>query len=141
MPLVFNQVWVNGCFDLLHEGHMHLLRTANEYGEVTVGLNTDDDVKMLKGSTRPVENYSTRERKLLQTGLVKAVLPITTAGLYEVIQTQQPDCLVTGSDHPHATGYDLVRTFVVVPRTEHSTTKAIMDRIPHASQPGSPNGL
>jgi len=60
-------VAVNGCFDLLHEGHKHFLKVAKTYGDVLiVGLNSDDSVKALKGEGRPIQNEHDRAKNLLE---------------------------------------------------------------------------
>ena len=60
-------VFTNGCFDLLHKGHIDLLNKASTYGDILiVGLNSDISVKILKGQDRPIENEKIRSKKLLE---------------------------------------------------------------------------
>ena len=60
-------VFTNGCFDLLHKGHIDLLNKASTFGDILiVGLNSDNSVKILKGQGRPIENEITRSKKLLE---------------------------------------------------------------------------
>ncbi|MDA9946973.1 adenylyltransferase/cytidyltransferase family protein, partial [Candidatus Marinimicrobia bacterium] len=68
-------VFTNGCFDLLHSGHLDLLRRASEFGDkLIVGLNSDVSVKKLKGRSRPIENESVRSNNLLDKGFVDDVI-------------------------------------------------------------------
>src|ERR1700693_2023255 len=66
--------FANGCFDLLHDGHIHLLKECRKYCDVlVVALNGDESVKSLKGNGRPVDNRSMRFKKILDTKLADMV--------------------------------------------------------------------
>ena len=68
-------VFTNGCFDLLHKGHIDLLNKASTFGDILiVGLNSDNSVKTLKGQDRPIENEITRSKKLLEISNVDFVI-------------------------------------------------------------------
>ena len=85
-------VFTNGCFDLLHRGHLHTLSAARELGDVlVVGLNTDASVKRLKGETRPIQDETTRAEVLAALLLVDAVVQrqITSAPLPTKRQKQK----------------------------------------------------
>ena len=59
-------VFTNGCFDLLHKGHIDLLTRASEFGDkLIVGINSDESVKKIKGENRPIEDQKTRKKNLL----------------------------------------------------------------------------
>jgi len=93
-------VFTNGCFDLLHKGHIDLLNIASTYGDILiVGLNSDSSVKKLKGKERPIENESIRSKNLLNLQFVNYVIIFdseTPKGLVEIIM---PDVLVKGGDY------------------------------------------
>ena len=92
-------IWVNGCFDLLHEGHIDMLRQAKEQGDyLIIGLNSDASVRANKGPGRPVDNEETRKRKLLATGFVDEVMIFSDKTPIEIIRKVKPDIIVRGHD-------------------------------------------
>lgn len=92
-------VWVNGCFDLLHEGHVEMLKEAKEQGDyLIVGLNSDESVKINKGDGRPVDNLETRKRKLMETGFVDEIIVFGEKSPVELIKKIKPDVIVKGHD-------------------------------------------
>lgn len=126
-------VFTNGCFDLLHRGHLHTLSAARELGDVlVVGLNTDASVKRLKGETRPIQDETTRAEVLAALLLVDAVVLFDEDTPLELIQALTPDVLVKGGDYVPETivGYGWVTQHggkvEIVPLLEgHSTTNAV----------------
>lgn len=92
-------VFTNGCFDILHEGHIHLLASCSELGErVIVGLNADTSVKELKGSSRPVNNQQSRAILLAATQFVDAVILFEESTPENLIHALKPNVLVKGGD-------------------------------------------
>ncbi|HDQ39515.1 MAG TPA: D-glycero-beta-D-manno-heptose 1-phosphate adenylyltransferase [Desulfonatronum sp.] len=94
-------VFTNGCFDLLHAGHVHLLRRARAYGDaLIVGLNSDASVRRLKGRSRPI--FSLVERAYVLSGLecVDRVLPFEEDTPLELIRAVHPHVLIKGGDWP-----------------------------------------
>ncbi len=106
-------VFTNGCFDLLHLGHIDYLSKAKDYGDILiVGVNTDHSVKMLdKGGNRPITNETARATIIAALHFVDAVVLFDEETPYELIKTVQPDVLVKGSDYrPEGiVGYDIVK--------------------------------
>ncbi|HYW35431.1 MAG TPA: D-glycero-beta-D-manno-heptose 1-phosphate adenylyltransferase [Balneolaceae bacterium] len=93
-------VFTNGCFDIIHTGHIHLLEKAKEHGDkLVVGINTDESVRMLKGDDRPVNNLEDRIRILESITYVDAIIPFSEATPLRLIQKIQPDVLVKGADY------------------------------------------
>ena len=93
-------VFTNGCFDLLHKGHIDLLNKASSYGDILiVGLNSDNSVKTLKGQDRPIENEITRSKKLLEISNVDFVIIFYSATPKDLIIKIMPDVLVKGGDY------------------------------------------
>ncbi len=92
-------VFTNGCFDILHEGHIHLLSSCNEFGErVIVGLNSDISVKKLKGDSRPVNTGQSRAVVLASLQFVDAVILFDEDTPEKLIHIVKPDVLVKGGD-------------------------------------------
>lgn len=93
-------VFTNGCFDLLHVGHINLLRQAKSLGNIlVVGLNTDASVARLKGSERPINSEQERALILAELEAVDAIVLFDTDTPITLIETIQPDILVKGSDY------------------------------------------
>lgn len=106
-------VFTNGCFDLLHLGHVDYLSKAKDQGDVLiVGVNTDRSVRMLdKGSARPITDEQARAMLVASLQFVDAVVLFDEETPYELIQSVQPDVLVKGSDYKEEdiVGYDIVK--------------------------------
>ena len=107
-------VFTNGCFDLLHRGHVEYLAKASDKGDVlVVGLNTDASVRRLKGESRPVNNEDARAIVLASLACVDAVVLFGEDTPYELIQAVRPDVLVKGADYQpeEIVGYDIVTSY------------------------------
>ena len=92
-------IFTNGCFDILHQGHIGLLEFCRERGRVVVGLNSDDSVRKLKGLSRPVNSVNTRISALMETGLVDEVVVFHEETPIELIKRIRPDLIVKGGDY------------------------------------------
>ena len=93
-------VFTNGCFDILHKGHIDLLNKASTYGDILiVGLNSDNSVKTLKGKDRPIENEIIRSKKLLEISNVDFVIIFNSETPKDLIIKIMPDVLVKGGDY------------------------------------------
>lgn len=96
----YKLVFTNGCFDLLHKGHLDLLLNAAAFGDkLFVGLNSDTSVKKLKGDSRPIQNEKTRAIKLLELKYVDHVIIFEDLTPQNLIHTISPDVLVKGGDY------------------------------------------
>ncbi len=92
-------VFTNGCFDILHEGHLRYLADARDLGDVlVVGVNSDASVRRLKGSERPVNNEASRLFMLAGLLVVDIVVLFEEDTPLEIIQLVKPDVLVKGGD-------------------------------------------
>tara|TARA_A100000164_G_C21880609_1_gene760067 strand:- start:68 stop:484 length:417 start_codon:yes stop_codon:yes gene_type:complete len=92
--------FTNGCFDLLHEGHIYLLKKSRNYCDyLIVGLNSDNSVKRLKGKDRPIENQIKRYENLKSISYVDEVIIFYENTPYDLINRIQPDVLLKGSDY------------------------------------------
>ena len=93
-------VFTNGCFDLVHRGHIDSLLKAASYGDrLIVGLNSDVSVKLLKGETRPLIDQQSRAVLLASLLMVNAVILFDEETPYELIRSIVPDILVKGTDY------------------------------------------
>jgi rfaE bifunctional protein nucleotidyltransferase chain/domain len=93
-------VFTNGCFDILHLGHIEYLAKAANLGDVLViGVNTDASVHRIKGDKRPINDERSRAMILASLGFVTAVVLFDEETPYELIRTIQPDVLVKGRDY------------------------------------------
>lgn len=124
-------VFTNGCFDLLHPGHLHVLRTARALGDLLlVGVNSDASVRRLKGPGRPLLPLAARMDLLSELRCVDGVVPFEEDTPLELIRAVLPAILVKGGDYSPETvvGAGIVSSLggsvVIVPLLgEFSTTK------------------
>ncbi len=105
-------VFTNGCFDLLHPGHVDYLSQARDLGDALVlGLNTDDSVRRLeKGANRPINSETARGLVLAALACIDKIVLFNEDTPLELIKAVQPDVLVKGSDYApeKIVGYDIV---------------------------------
>lgn len=104
-------VFSNGCFDLVHKGHIDYLNRAADLGDILVmGLNTDASVSKLKGPHRPIQDEQSRLTIIAALQCVSAVVLFDEETPYNLIELVQPDVLVKGSDYKpeNIVGYDIV---------------------------------
>jgi len=107
----YKVVFTNGCFDLLHRGHVDYLSKARDLGDkLFLGLNTDASVSKLKGKHRPIQDEQSRLQIMASLGFVDAVMLFSEETPYHLIQKIQPDVLVKGADYApeNIVGYDIV---------------------------------
>ncbi len=106
-------VFTNGCFDILHYGHINYLSKAADLGNILiVGLNSDSSVKKLnKGNSRPLQDEKSRATIISSLGYVNSVIIFEEETPYELIKVVQPDVLVKGGDWKpeQIIGYDIVK--------------------------------
>ena len=107
-------VFTNGCFDIVHVGHIHLLNEAKKFGDkLIVGLNSDLSVQRLKGSERPINNEHDRKFFLENLSSVDFVEVFFEDTPLELIKKIKPDVLVKGGDWPvdKIVGSDFVHSY------------------------------
>jgi D-glycero-beta-D-manno-heptose 1-phosphate adenylyltransferase len=105
-------VFTNGCFDILHLGHIDYLSKAKELGDLLiVGLNTDLSVSAIKGNNRPIQDEVSRAMILASLGFVDVVVFFGEQTPYNLIKLTEPDILVKGADYKpeDIVGYDIVK--------------------------------
>ena len=128
--MAYDIVFTNGCFDILHRGHVELLKYCSKIGNrVIVGINSDDSVKRLKGSSRPIFKEGDRKMILESIRFVDSVLIFDEDTPYELIKTLKPDIIVKGGDHDRESvvGSDICEVSIFDYIDGYSTTKTISD--------------
>ncbi|HBN05867.1 MAG TPA: D-glycero-beta-D-manno-heptose 1-phosphate adenylyltransferase [Bacteroidales bacterium] len=104
-------VFTNGCFDIIHRGHIDYLSKAKDLGDkLIIGLNTDLSVRNIKGNTRPIQDEQSRAIILAAMQFVDAIVLFSDSTPYSLIKGIQPDILVKGADYKKEdiVGYDIV---------------------------------
>ncbi|MFH1832417.1 MAG: D-glycero-beta-D-manno-heptose 1-phosphate adenylyltransferase, partial [bacterium] len=126
-------VFTNGCFDLLHSGHIHTLVGAKKQGDIlVVALNTDESVKRFKGPARPINDLLERVSVMSAIGVVDFVTSFAQDTPRELVEYLQPDVLVKGGDYKaeNIAGYDAVIAYggavkIINYIADKSTTKTV----------------
>ena len=129
-------VFTNGCFDLLHKGHIDLLKASEKLGDILiVGLNSDNSVRLLKGVDRPIQSELERMDMLLKTGLVSRVYIFNDDTPVKLIRLIKPDILVKGGDYSpdEVVGNKDLKTWggrvKIVPLTPNYSTTSIIEKM------------
>ncbi len=129
-------VFTNGCFDILHIGHIHYLKEARSLGDYLVlAINSDESVRKLKGEERPLQNQEDRSEILAALECVSFVSVFAEPTPLEIIKVVKPDILVKGGDWPEEKiiGYDFVKSYGGVTKSlrfvEGRSTTAIVEKI------------
>ncbi len=129
-------VFTNGCFDLLHVGHIRYLQAARRMADLlVVGINSDDSVRRLKGPSRPVQTESDRAAILAALACVDFVVSFDQDTPIELIEALRPDVLVKGADWPmdRIVGRDVVEgsggSVATIHYVEGISTSGLIERI------------
>lgn len=130
-------VFTNGCFDILHTGHVEYLTQARDFGGIlVVGLNTDTSVKMQnKGNDRPINNENNRANVLAALACVDVITFFNEETPLELIKKVQPDVLVKGGDYipEKIVGYDVVKArggeVLTIPFVEGYSTTSLVQKL------------
>jgi len=122
-------VFTNGCFDVLHRGHIEYLKQSRQLGtRLVVGLNSDASVKRLKGDSRPVNNQDDRRALLLALRCVDQVEIFEEDTPLELIMRINPDIITKGGDYhlEQVVGHELAQETVIIPFLDgYSSTRII----------------
>ena len=122
-------VFTNGCFDLLHAGHVRYLHQARQLGDrLIVAVNTDQSITRIKGKNRPILPLAERMDLLAQLRMVDWVVSFDELTPHNVLHALQPDVLVKGGDYTaidQVEGCDIVQAY--------GGTVEILDLVPHRS--------
>jgi D-beta-D-heptose 7-phosphate kinase/D-beta-D-heptose 1-phosphate adenosyltransferase len=123
--------FTNGCFDVFHAGHVHLLEQAAGLADVLiVGLNADASIRALKGASRPRNPFDDRARVLLATWMVDYVIGFSDLTPATLIERIRPDVLVKGSDWAdrEIAGAEFAGEVRLIPALPGRSTTAILER-------------
>lgn len=126
------KIFTNGCFDIIHRGHLELLKYCKTLGHVVVGLNSDLSVRRLKGSSRPINSQQDRQFLLQSLEFVDEVIIFEEDTPYGLIKQIKPDIIVKGGDYKKSqvVGSDLAQVHIYEFIDGYSTTK-IIENISH----------
>lgn len=141
-------VFTNGCFDLLHPGHIHLLNEAKRCGErLIVGLNSDESVRRLKGVKRPILSETDRAAILGALDCVDLVIIFEEDTPIKLIETLEPDVLVKGSDYrpERVVGKEFVESYGgkvhLVPVVEGYSTTRLAEKVSEKTGDHNPENV
>jgi rfaE bifunctional protein nucleotidyltransferase chain/domain len=124
-------VFTNGCFDILHRGHVEYLQASKNLGtRLIVGLNSDASVRQLKGNGRPVNTQEDRKAVLLALKAVDEVVVFDEPTPYKLIEKVRPDIITKGGDYEPAAvvGADLA-TVIILPFVSGRSTTGLIDAL------------
>ncbi len=124
--------FTNGCFDIVHQGHVLYLEEARRHGDcLIVGVNTDSSVREIKGENKPVIPLEGRMTVLAALEVVDYVVPFAEPDPFELISVLRPHVLVKGGDWEagEVIGRELVEETIVVPYIEGTSTSGIITTI------------
>lgn len=124
------RIWVNGAFDILHIGHIRLLKHAAAMGYLRVGIDTDERIKELKGPGRPFNSFKDRMEMLNSLRFVDEVVGFgSEQELIDEIKEYEPDIMVIGSDYKgkRIIGAEYVKDVIFFDRIPNISTTSILE--------------
>ena len=125
-------VFTNGCFDILHRGHISYLQKAKELGDILiVGLNSDESVKRLKGNSRPINSFEDRAYMLAALSSTDYIVGFSEDTPYNLIKAVKPDILVKGADYKdkEVIGSDIAKEVKLIDFIDGKSTTNIIKKI------------
>lgn len=125
-------VFTNGCFDILHRGHVEYLQKSKALGDLlVVGINSDASVKRLKGNSRPINNQQDREFMLKSLECVDEVLVFNEDTPLNIIESLRPNIITKGGDYTveEVVGHDIVPETYIISLTNGYSTTNFIERI------------
>ena len=129
-------VFTNGCFDLIHLGHIEVLARSADLGDILIiGVNTDSSIKKLKGNNRPIIEENSRAQQLASLEFVDAVILFNEQTPLELIKAIKPNVITKGGDYnsEQVVGNEIaVRNegeVIIIPLTHGYSTTSILDKI------------
>ena len=129
-------VFTNGCFDIIHRGHIEYLSKAANFGDILIiGLNTDKSVRNIKAQGRPYQDEYSRALILASLHYVSAVIMFNEKTPYKLIKLIQPDVLVKGGDYKpeEIVGYEIIKAkggdVITIDYVEGFSSSEIIDKI------------
>ena len=129
-------VFTNGCFDLLHRGHVEYLQASRERGDVLiVGINSDASVQRCKGPRRPIVPENDRISMLAALRVVDYVVPFDEDTPHSLVQRIRPDVLTKGADYEgkHVVGSEIAEEVHLITLVEGRSTTSTIQRVKQAA--------
>lgn len=126
------KVFTNGCFDILHRGHVEYLEKARELGDILIlGLNTDASVKRLKGETRPINSEIDRAIVLSALWCIDYIILFDEDTPFELIKSIRPDILVKGGDYKieEVVGREFAKEVILIDFVDGYSTTNIINKM------------
>ena len=124
-------IFTNGCFDIIHAGHIDSLSAAKSLGDrLIVGLNSDASVRRLKGDSRPVNGEASRAKVLAALEAVDAVVVFEEDTPEELLSRLRPDVIAKGGDYrpEEVAGREYAEEIVILPLTDGFSTTSVIER-------------
>ena len=128
--------FTNGCFDILHLGHLEILTKSKEFGDrLIVAVNSDESVRKLKGKERPINNFQTRSNMLASFSFVDYVVKFSDDTPKKLIQKFKPDFLIKGGDYKKKdiVGNDIVSSYggetIIIPLIDGLSSTNTINKI------------
>ena len=129
-------VFTNGCFDLIHLGHIEVLARSADLGDILIiGVNTDSSIKELKGNNRPIIEENSRAQQLASLEFVDAVILFNEQTPLELIKVIKPNIITKGGDYnsEQVVGNKIAvkndGEVIIIPLTQGYSTTSILDKI------------
>ena len=129
-------VFTNGCFDLIHLGHLEILARSADLGDrLIVGINSDKSIKRIKGKSRPIIEEDSRAKQLAAIEFIDAVILFNEDTPFDLINILKPDVLTKGGDYKKndIVGNELINKergeVVIIPLTQGYSTTSILEKI------------
>jgi len=125
-------IFTNGCFDILHIGHVKYLEKTKSFGDILIlGLNSDQSVRRLKGENRPINSQNDRAYILASLEVIDYVVIFDADTPYDLIKLIQPDVLVKGGDYEgkYVVGEDIAKEVKLVKFIDNKSTSNTIERI------------
>ncbi len=128
--------FTNGCFDILHLGHLEILTKSKEFGDrLIVAVNSDESVRKLKGKERPINDFQTRSNMLASFSFVDYVVEFSDDTPKKLIQIIKPDFLIKGGDYKKKdiVGNDIVSSYggetIIIPLIDGLSSTNTINKI------------
>ena len=128
--------FTNGCFDILHLGHLEILTKSKEFGDrLIVAVNSDESVRKLKGKERPINDFQTRSNMLASFSFVDYVVEFSDDTPKKLIQKIKPDFLIKGGDYKKKdiVGNDIVSSYggetIIIPLIDGLSSTNTINKI------------
>lgn len=124
-------IFTNGCFDIVHIGHLKLFNECKKLGKLIIGLNSDISIKKLKGANRPINNENDRKSFLEELNIADEIIIFNEETPYNLIKKIKPDILVKGGDYKkeNIVGRELVKEIKIIDYLKSYSTTKIINKI------------